>query len=168
MAQKGTKPQSLALSNRLAGSGPLHPHPFFCLFLCLPAHAAHRQGGWLGEAGRPQAVSGSPSTSPRTAELPLPSPGLRAATRASLRVFQRVSAPLHMTFPLPARPSTGLQCHLLRDAFPLAPCLLPFVPCQFSPHCPVRSLRPSSASAEASLHGQHAHHAWFLPHEPIR
>lgn len=92
-------------------------------------------------------MSGSPSTSPRTAELPLPSPGLRAATRASLRVFQRVSAPLHMTVPLPARPSTGLPCHLLRDAFPLAPCLLPFVPRPVPPaelrQCRSQSSRPT-------------------------
>lgn len=66
--------------------------------------------------------------------------------------------------PLPARPSTELQCHLLRDAFPFAPCLLPRL------SYPVRSGRtaPSGLSGRVppvqkpSLRGQYAHHAWFL------
>lgn len=63
----------------LAGSGPLHPHPFFCLFQCLPAYGVHRQRGWL--AGWGEASGGILHT--------LYSPALRPA-------------PLHCTFLAPA------------------------------------------------------------------
>lgn len=91
--------------NLLAGPGPLHPHPSFCLFqkvLAVPPSLHRRGGGNETSSGILHILH-----VPRTAELHLPSPGLRGAAWATLRFFQRASAPLH-------------PCSLCRRALPLS------------------------------------------------
>ena len=93
---------------------------------------------------------------PSTAELHLPSPGLRAATLASPRFSRRASAPLHRLLPLPGSPfhsvSTAVSPPRRRVPLSTLSSTLPFAPSWRWPHCPLFRLGtwPSPASAEAA------------------